>query len=60
MNEAEKALVRKALKKYKNIFPCGSKKTFDECFTKNKGKLFFWFNTEDHSSHIMDESGKEQ
>ncbi len=41
------ALVRKAAKKYRGflIFPCGSSRSLNECFTRHGKVLMFWFNT---------------
>ena len=53
MGVKEKKLIKKAVHKYKKIFPCGGRKTFTECFTKAKdNKLYFWFDTEDQSTHV--------
>lgn len=53
MGKREQKLFKKARDIYKNITPCGSKKSFDECFTEYEDKLFFWFDTEDDSTHIL-------
>jgi len=50
---AKKELIKKAMKKYKNIFPCGDKKSFSECFTFYDNELFFWFNTKDNTTRVM-------
>ena len=53
MGAKEKKLIKKAVNRYKKIFPCGGRKTFTECFTKaNDNKLYFWFDTEDQSTHV--------
>lgn len=49
----EEKLVQKAKDIYKNITPCGTKTSFDDCFTIYGDKIFFWFDTEDESTHLL-------
>jgi len=46
MIELQNKLISEAREKYGEIFPCGEKKTIQECFTYEEtlGKLVFWFN----------------
>lgn len=53
MGKREEKLVKKAKEIYKFITPCGSKTSFDDCFTEYGDKLFFWFDTEDESTHLL-------
>lgn len=53
MGELEERLIKKALQKHKKIFPCSRKGTFDACFTKENGRLLFWYNTKDKSTHVI-------
>ena len=53
MTELEKNLVRKASEKHATIFPCVPKKGFEHCFTQDKEKVYFWFNTVDRSTHMV-------
>ena len=53
MGKSEKKLYKRAKEIYKHITPCGSKKDFSECFTKYENKIFFWFDTEDDSTHLL-------
>jgi hypothetical protein len=53
MAEIETLMISQAAKKYNKIFPCQHKETFDECFTRHEDKVFFWFNTEDQSTHVL-------
>jgi hypothetical protein len=53
MNQKEQSLYHKALKLHDRIFPCTSRSTFKECFTIAGNKLLFWYNTADHSTHIL-------
>ena len=53
MNELKKKMIRKAVQQYHRIYPCGSKQDFSECFTLVDNSMVFWFNTEDHSTHLM-------
>ena len=53
MGAKQKKLIKKAVNKYKKIFPCGGKTSFSECFTKESdNNLYFWFDTEDCSTHV--------
>lgn len=53
MGAKQKKIIKKAVNKYKRIFPCGGKRRFSECFTRESdNSLYFWFNTEDHSTHV--------
>ncbi len=53
MNRIKEKLIKDAQKKHKNIFPCGVHEKFDKCFTREKNRMLFWFNTKDHSTHIL-------
>ncbi|MBD3344212.1 MAG: hypothetical protein GF401_04015 [Chitinivibrionales bacterium] len=53
MDKHRKKLICHAVKKYKKIFPCAEKKGFEECFTSRGDSLVFWFNTPDHSTHVV-------
>jgi len=53
MGAREKKLVKRAVDIYKNISPVGGKTSFSDCFTEYEDKLFFWFDTEDESTHIV-------
>jgi hypothetical protein len=55
MNSKQKKLYRKAVAKHEKIYPCKSKKSFQECFTISGDKLLFWYNTEDNSTHVQAE-----
>ena len=52
---AEKAetMIRQAFRRHEIIYPCASKTTLSECFTLDKERLVFWFNTPDNSTHVM-------
>ncbi|MBD3418630.1 MAG: hypothetical protein GF398_00790 [Chitinivibrionales bacterium] len=52
MMSQEEILIKNALRKYKEIYPCGYKKSLNECITRNKQKIFLWFNTRDGSTHV--------
>lgn len=55
MNKQKIELYRKALKKFSKIYPVGSHDTFEKCFTTFRGNLYFWFDTPDHSTHLISE-----
>ena len=61
MGNAQLNLISKAKQKYGSILPCGRNSTWAHCFSAYKGKLYFWFNTDDNSTHVvMDEKGGER
>ena len=33
--------------------PCTGKATLEQCFTEEGGKVVLWFNTPDHSTHVV-------
>ena len=53
MNSLKQKLIRQAQKEYRSIAPCNAKGDFSESFTVEGEKVFFWFNTEDKSTHIL-------
>lgn len=53
MGEIKLRLIQKAIDEYKRIFPCTNAKHLNDCFTFTGNRLFFWFNTEDNSTHIV-------
>jgi len=53
MNDLKQNMIRKAVRRYKNIAPCSPRRSLDDCFTVEENKLYFWFNTEDHSTHVL-------
>jgi hypothetical protein len=53
MNTIKKTMIKKAKSRFKKILPCGQRRDFDECFTVENDKVFFWFNTEDESTHVL-------
>ena len=53
MSALQKQLIENALETYQQIFPCASKRSFDECFTILGTKCLFWFNTADNSTHML-------
>lgn len=53
MNELKYEMISEATQSFAAIYPCGDKKTLEDCFTMNGDQLLFWFNTEDQSTHII-------
>jgi hypothetical protein len=53
MTELEAKLMSQANAIHDKIFPCASRKEFDYCFTRENDQLFFWYNTEDQSTHMI-------
>ena len=52
MKNLKKQLIKTAQEKFGKITPCLNQ-TFDSSFSIVDGKLIFWFNTEDHSTHTV-------
>lgn len=42
-----------AIEMYGDITPCPNKETFEKSFTIHGGKIIFWFNTKDGSTHAV-------
>lgn len=53
MSALQKLLMERAVETYDQIYPCASKRSFEECFTTLGKKCLFWFNTADHSTHMV-------
>ncbi len=53
MTTAEKALLAEAKAMFKEIYPCGTKRSLNECFTSYDDRILFWFNTSDSSTHLL-------
>jgi hypothetical protein len=53
MGELERKLIQQALKKHQKIFPCSRKGGFKSSFTHEKGRVLFWYNTNDQSTHVI-------
>lgn len=52
MNELKDNMLKKAMERYRTIFPCWPRQNIQDCFTVEGTKLCFWFNTEDDSTHL--------
>lgn len=46
-------LFNEAIEKHTIIEPCPKCGSWQNSFTIINQKLFFWFNTEDHSTHVV-------
>ena len=53
MSELKMRLIDLASKRHKKIFPCSHKEFLMDCFTQHENQIFFWYNTEDQSTHIV-------
>jgi hypothetical protein len=53
MSALQEKLIDQAREAYQQIFPCSSKRSFDECFTVFGSRCLFWFNTADNSTHMI-------
>jgi len=55
MSHTQKELLEQARQLYGKIYKVAHRKTWRECFTCEYGYLIFWFNTRDHSTHVLKE-----
>jgi hypothetical protein len=53
MNELKKQMIAQAQSRHRCIFPCYSCSSLEDSFTVENGKVIFWYNTEDHSTHLV-------
>jgi hypothetical protein len=53
MNELKKKMIETARSKHPQIYPCASGETLEDCFTIEDNTVIFWYNTEDHSTHLL-------
>jgi hypothetical protein len=53
MTELEQSLIRKASEIHDSIYPCPPRTDLAQCFTCDNNKVYFWFNTEDKSTHLV-------
>jgi hypothetical protein len=53
MSELENALIDKAVALHKKIYPCSKRERLADCFTRYENRVFFWYNTEDQSTHML-------
>ena len=53
MDELKLRLINRASKRHRKIFPCSHKEHLTDCFTMQDNLLFFWYNTEDQSTHVL-------
>jgi hypothetical protein len=59
IEELKRELVEMAMAKAKaetgkeEIFPAGTKESFEDCFTIEDGKILFWFNCVDKSTRLV-------
>jgi len=56
MNELKKRMIETARRRHNRIFPCASFLNLEDSFTVEGQKLIFWYNTEDHSTHLVVET----
>ncbi len=53
MEQAKYRVIKQAIRRYKQIFPCGGRLELSDCFTVEGNLLLFWFNTADKSTHLI-------
>jgi hypothetical protein len=55
MNKLKQKMIKQARDRFTRIAPCATRETLDESFTVEKNNIYFWFNTEDKSTHVLAE-----
>jgi len=53
MSGRKQALIERARKQYGEIRPCATKKSLKECFTEERGRLYFWFNIQSGNTQVL-------
>ncbi|KMQ51790.1 hypothetical protein CHISP_1286 [Chitinispirillum alkaliphilum] len=53
MDKLKEKMIRRAVKRYKHIYPCGEKNQLSQCFTTMGNTILFWFNTKDHTTKLI-------
>ncbi len=53
-DDLKRKLISKAFKQFRKVYPCASVSNFSECFSVFNNKIYFWFNTEDGNTHVLD------
>jgi len=53
MNQMKEEMIRRAQETYREILPCTTKKDLTDCFTTEEGRICFWFNTADKTTHMI-------
>jgi len=53
MNQMKEEMIRRAQEAYREILPCTTKKDLNDCFTTEEGRVCFWFNTADKTTHMI-------
>jgi hypothetical protein len=48
-------MIQQAIAKHGSICVCGECATHYDKFTTHEGHILFWFNTKDHSTHLITE-----
>jgi hypothetical protein len=56
MGDVQLELIQMAIDKHKRIFPCGNAAVLGECFTTTEDRVLFWYNTEDDSTHLLEQT----
>lgn len=52
MSNRKRVLIAAARRQHGEIQPCAGK-TFEECFTFERGELFFWFNVQNGNTKVL-------
>lgn len=53
MSELELQMIKIATMKHDKIYPCSHRQHLSDCFTRFENQVFFWYNTEDQSTHVI-------
>lgn len=56
LNRLKNAIVRKAVRKYGHVYPCGYNTKLDEYFIWQGNFLCFWFCSKDRTTYMVKET----
>ena len=51
--EHKRTMIERAREEHEEIYPCADRVRLDDCFTVDRNRLMFWFNTRDASTHML-------
>ena len=53
VKKIQRKMIKSAQKMYPKIYPCGINSSFKDCFTFKDDFVYFWFNTQDKTTHLI-------
>lgn len=53
MTSRHQALIAAARKQHGEIQPCSTRRSLEDCFTEEEGRLHFWFNIQGGNTRVL-------